>query len=84
MLEKVIENWTSRLDYIRASRGSRMPEIIFKMTKVLYQKELRGWFVADLLYPSLRVRPRLKSADFHVAENRQWPYRMIIRHVKDP
>ncbi|GFV69957.1 hypothetical protein TNCV_1983241 [Trichonephila clavipes] len=31
MLEKVIENWTSRLDYIRASRGSHMPEIIFNM-----------------------------------------------------
>ncbi|GFV40729.1 putative transposable element [Trichonephila clavipes] len=31
MLEKVIENWTSRLDYIRASRGSPMPEIIIKM-----------------------------------------------------
>ncbi|GFU76209.1 NACHT domain-and WD repeat-containing protein 1 [Trichonephila clavipes] len=31
MLEKVIGNWTSRLDYIRASRGSHMPEIIFKM-----------------------------------------------------
>ncbi|GFW78259.1 hypothetical protein TNCV_137281 [Trichonephila clavipes] len=31
MLEKVIENWTSRLDYIRASRGSYMPEIIFKI-----------------------------------------------------
>ncbi|GFW20173.1 putative transposable element [Trichonephila clavipes] len=31
MLEKVIENWTSRLDYIRATRGSPMPEIIFKM-----------------------------------------------------
>ncbi|GFX63925.1 integrase catalytic domain-containing protein [Trichonephila clavipes] len=31
MLEKVIENWTSRLDYIRASHGSPMPEIIFKM-----------------------------------------------------
>ncbi|GFW58579.1 hypothetical protein TNCV_718791 [Trichonephila clavipes] len=31
MLEKVIENWTSRLDYIRASRGSAMPEIIFKI-----------------------------------------------------
>ncbi|GFX37658.1 DUF4817 domain-containing protein [Trichonephila clavipes] len=30
MLEKVIENWTSSLDYIRASRGSPMPEIIFK------------------------------------------------------
>ncbi|GFW61134.1 uncharacterized protein TNCV_4873441 [Trichonephila clavipes] len=31
MLEKVIENWTSRLDYIRASRGISMPEIVFKM-----------------------------------------------------
>ncbi|GFV59109.1 uncharacterized protein TNCV_649981 [Trichonephila clavipes] len=31
MLEIVIENRTSRLDYIRASRGSPMPEIIFKM-----------------------------------------------------
>ncbi|GFS77532.1 transposable element Tcb2 transposase [Trichonephila clavipes] len=31
MLEKVIEKWTSRLDYIRSSRGSHMPEIIFKM-----------------------------------------------------
>ncbi|GFX00296.1 putative LOC100569746 [Trichonephila clavipes] len=31
MLEKVIKNWTSRLDYIRANRGSHMPEIIFKM-----------------------------------------------------
>ncbi|GFY00956.1 DUF4817 domain-containing protein [Trichonephila clavipes] len=31
MLGKVIENWTSRLDYIRASRDSHMPEIIFEM-----------------------------------------------------
>ncbi|GFX73418.1 SCAN domain-containing protein 3 [Trichonephila clavipes] len=31
MLEKVIENWTSRLDYVRASCGSHMPEIIFKI-----------------------------------------------------
>ncbi|GFW60068.1 DUF4817 domain-containing protein [Trichonephila clavipes] len=31
ILEKVIENWTSRLDYIRASRGSPVPEIIFKL-----------------------------------------------------
>ncbi|GFW06568.1 uncharacterized protein TNCV_2189011 [Trichonephila clavipes] len=31
MLEKIIENWTSRLDYIRASRSSPMPKIIFKM-----------------------------------------------------
>ncbi|GFV71364.1 tc3a_0 protein [Trichonephila clavipes] len=31
ILEKVIQNWTSRLDYIRASRGSPMSEIVFKM-----------------------------------------------------
>ncbi|GFU64647.1 DUF4817 domain-containing protein [Trichonephila clavipes] len=31
MLEKVIANWTSRVDYVRASRGSPMPEILFKM-----------------------------------------------------
>ena len=31
MLEKIIENCTSRLDYIRASRGGHMPEITFKM-----------------------------------------------------
>ncbi|GFT21173.1 DUF4817 domain-containing protein [Trichonephila clavipes] len=31
MLEKVLENWTSKLDYIRASCGNHMPEIIFKM-----------------------------------------------------
>ncbi|GFW14119.1 transposable element Tc3 transposase [Trichonephila clavipes] len=31
MLKKVIGNWTSRLDSIRASRGSPMPEIILKM-----------------------------------------------------
>ncbi|GFU62760.1 hypothetical protein TNCV_1519371 [Trichonephila clavipes] len=30
MLEKVIENWTSRLGYIRASRGSPMPERVLK------------------------------------------------------
>ncbi|GFW04067.1 uncharacterized protein TNCV_2051831 [Trichonephila clavipes] len=34
MLEKVIENWTFRLKYIRASRGSHMPEIIFKISYV--------------------------------------------------
>ncbi|GFT50201.1 zinc finger BED domain-containing protein 5 [Trichonephila clavipes] len=31
ILEKVIENWMSRLDYIRASCGSHMPEIMFKI-----------------------------------------------------
>ncbi|GFU86949.1 hypothetical protein TNCV_3442191 [Trichonephila clavipes] len=34
MLEKVIENWTSRLDYIRASCSSHMPDIIFRMRYV--------------------------------------------------
>ncbi|GFS48384.1 transposable element Tc3 transposase [Trichonephila clavipes] len=33
MLEKVIENGTSRLGYIRVSRGSPMPEIIFKIKR---------------------------------------------------
>ncbi|GFT93627.1 uncharacterized protein TNCV_677581 [Trichonephila clavipes] len=38
MLEKVIENWTSRLDYIRTSRGSPMQEIIFKICQVIYSQ----------------------------------------------
>ncbi|GFS56273.1 hypothetical protein TNCV_2769421 [Trichonephila clavipes] len=43
MLEKVIENWTSRLDYIRASRGSPMPEIIFKIDIVNLSKLALCW-----------------------------------------
>ncbi|GFW53241.1 uncharacterized protein TNCV_4709751 [Trichonephila clavipes] len=41
MLEKVIENWTSRLDYIPDSRGSSMPEIIFKnnATRLSFEKK---------------------------------------------
>ncbi|GFT71945.1 putative DD41D transposase [Trichonephila clavipes] len=38
MLEKVIENWTSRLDYVRDSHGSHMPEIIFKICQVIYSQ----------------------------------------------
>ncbi|GFV22011.1 uncharacterized protein TNCV_4526961 [Trichonephila clavipes] len=45
MLEKVIENWTSRLDYIRASRGSPMPEI-FKIRSV---KRHEGYWRRDLI-----------------------------------
>lgn len=30
MLQKVLENWRSRLDFVRASRGGHMPEVIFK------------------------------------------------------
>ncbi|GFS85820.1 DUF4817 domain-containing protein [Trichonephila clavipes] len=40
MLEKVIENWTSRLDYIRGSRGSPMPEITFKIFVEWAQNEI--------------------------------------------
>ncbi|GFU75052.1 hypothetical protein TNCV_3753031 [Trichonephila clavipes] len=41
MLEKVIENWTSRLDYIRASRGIHMPEIILKIiSKPTYAEKM--------------------------------------------
>ncbi|GFW89302.1 transposable element Tc3 transposase [Trichonephila clavipes] len=59
MLENVIENWTSRLDYIRASRGSPTPEIIFKIfvewaqneiavvpdfhTRILFSGEVHFW-----------------------------------------
>ncbi|GFY03718.1 putative transposable element [Trichonephila clavipes] len=39
MSEKVIENWTSRLDYIRAGRGSPMPEIIFKFGLAIHQND---------------------------------------------
>ncbi|GFV01945.1 ras-specific guanine nucleotide-releasing factor RalGPS2 [Trichonephila clavipes] len=43
-----------------------------------------GWFVAGLLHLRLRVQPRPKSVDFHDAENRQRPCRILIRHVKNP
>ncbi|GFU88711.1 transposable element Tc3 transposase [Trichonephila clavipes] len=46
MLEEVIENWTSRLDYIRASRGSPMPEIIFKISRRNSQARLPDLFVS--------------------------------------
>ncbi|GFU41851.1 hypothetical protein TNCV_3873211 [Trichonephila clavipes] len=42
----------------------------------------RSWFVIGLLHQSLWVRPCPTSADFHDAEHRQRPCRMIMRHVK--
>ncbi|GFY00407.1 putative transposable element [Trichonephila clavipes] len=54
MLGKVIENWTSRLDYIRDSRGSHMPEIIFKIGVVTKKDGTVGGFIqlhiATILY----------------------------------
>ncbi|GFW32130.1 putative transposable element [Trichonephila clavipes] len=52
MLEKVIENCTSRLDYIRASRGSPMPEIIFKI--VDSEKKSRPWRRRAAIFRKLR------------------------------
>ncbi|GFV39115.1 putative DD41D transposase [Trichonephila clavipes] len=64
MLEKVIENWTSRLDYIRASRGSPMPEIIFKiapdkalLVKLFYMNEES----ATIALRKFRVQQNVKS-----------------------
>ncbi|GFU00209.1 DUF4817 domain-containing protein [Trichonephila clavipes] len=50
MLEKVIENWTSRLDYIRASRGSPMPEITFKIFSNIYLLVFQVSSPTDLLH----------------------------------
>ncbi|GFV00407.1 uncharacterized protein TNCV_3643851 [Trichonephila clavipes] len=61
MLEKVIENWTSRLDYIRASRGSPMPEIIFKMEKYGTAKTVTGSAYLDALL--LWLFPQLEESE---------------------
>ncbi|GFV80108.1 DUF4817 domain-containing protein [Trichonephila clavipes] len=53
MLEKVIENWTSRLDYIRASRGSHMPEIIFKMKIQTPTLTQRHYFCVPIVSPTV-------------------------------
>ncbi|GFU40738.1 uncharacterized protein TNCV_3230971 [Trichonephila clavipes] len=65
MLEKVIENWTSRLDYIRASRGSPMPEIIFKMSSSRLNLDFNIEFV-DKLFPLLHYMcpPNYKMVHF--------------------
>ncbi|GFV69932.1 transposable element Tc3 transposase [Trichonephila clavipes] len=66
MLEKVIENWTSRLDYIRASRGSLMPEIIFKIRSSL--QHFHNWItVGDIAGVSIlqKLRQISKSHDVH-------------------
>ncbi|GFX53233.1 hypothetical protein TNCV_362271 [Trichonephila clavipes] len=62
MLEKVIENWTSRSDYIRASRGSPMPEIIFKMCHLSTRQRLSTYCVT--------LQKCLQRCDVHL-----WPAR---------
>ncbi|GFW92370.1 hypothetical protein TNCV_4919991 [Trichonephila clavipes] len=71
MFEKVIENWTSRLDYIRASRGSPMPDIIFKMPNLhqaicpvglQYFKGTNSCLVPKLLV-TIENQPRIQGND---------------------
>ncbi|GFT95010.1 putative transposable element [Trichonephila clavipes] len=75
MLEKVIENWTSRLDYIRASRGSPMPEIIFKMQfhkiifrikKIHVNRIIHRCFIAILSSIPLKKHPLHVLSIVHV------------------
>ncbi|GFX26363.1 uncharacterized protein TNCV_949611 [Trichonephila clavipes] len=52
MVEKVIKNWMSRLDYIRASRGSHVPEIIFKIDQLLIKypsSTEEGWWPTEIV-----------------------------------
>ncbi|GFS62727.1 uncharacterized protein TNCV_3201771 [Trichonephila clavipes] len=69
MLEKVIENWTSRLDYIRASRGSPMPEIIFKMDQ---DKSWAPHVVCSVCVEELRQWFQLKKKSFRFAVPMIW------------
>ncbi|GFW92915.1 hypothetical protein TNCV_3495481 [Trichonephila clavipes] len=60
MVEKVIENWTSRLDYFRARRGSPMPEIIFKIKVGI----VTGSRVFSLTCPFGSLGPELRATLF--------------------
>ncbi|GFX72840.1 transposable element Tcb1 transposase [Trichonephila clavipes] len=81
MLEKVIENWTSRLDYIRASRGSPMPEIIFKM---LWQRIQDDGSVSKC-YSTRRPRVTTPNEDRYLAvtakRNRRSPASDLSRQL---
>ncbi|GFS86349.1 uncharacterized protein TNCV_1681071 [Trichonephila clavipes] len=60
MLEKVIENWTSRFDYIRASRGSPMTEFIFKLEirlEQILQKSTHTWGIRVSFYDATGDHP---------------------------
>ncbi|GFS89006.1 hypothetical protein TNCV_3578261 [Trichonephila clavipes] len=72
MLEKVIENWTSRLDYIRASRGSHMPEIIFKIVVFNSWKPFSGTGSVEKNPGRSRLRTTMTR------EDRDWS--IIVRH----
>ncbi|GFU30749.1 hypothetical protein TNCV_1444601 [Trichonephila clavipes] len=72
MLEKVTENWTSRLDYIRASRGSPMPEIIFKISCAHVASVL--WYLGYWRHNHTQVKtPSLGYADTLQDTATGWP-----------
>ncbi|GFW71128.1 putative transposable element [Trichonephila clavipes] len=70
MLEKVIENWTSRLDYIRASRGSSMLEIIFKMLKQEEERRMREKEI-ELDQSRNKEQERLREKEHKEKESRE-------------
>ncbi|GFU74818.1 hypothetical protein TNCV_4424811 [Trichonephila clavipes] len=68
MLEKVIENWTSRLDYIRASRGSPMPETIFKMYQG-YESWRKNYVASSIYVKSLRIESYVAETSARVLQS---------------
>ncbi|GFW46362.1 putative DD41D transposase [Trichonephila clavipes] len=72
MLKKVIENWTSRLDYIRASRGSPMPEIIFKITDTFI----------SVLHWCAKIKDEVEKLAYQLNEEAEWTERPIRRLSK--
>ncbi|GFW91157.1 hypothetical protein TNCV_1808781 [Trichonephila clavipes] len=73
ILEKVIENWTSRLDYIGASRGSPMPEIIFKINTLYY-----GNLLVKVTEPSTAEHPLYREGPCSLRLKRP-PVRVEVR-----
>ncbi|GFY26919.1 hypothetical protein TNCV_930601 [Trichonephila clavipes] len=75
MLEKVIENWTSRLDNIRASSGSHMPEIIFKIFQLGRHVALNAGDARK--FPgrgrNLPVTNQVNKEDDQVSQLKSWP-----------
>ncbi|GFW96999.1 hypothetical protein TNCV_4802121 [Trichonephila clavipes] len=82
MFEKVIENWKSRLDYIRARRGSLMPEIIFKMLHNAHGIDSVGYRRAsgDARRNTSRYRV-YKSADGVLRDGSPFPFNYLPKLV---
>ncbi|GFS67757.1 hypothetical protein TNCV_4364191 [Trichonephila clavipes] len=76
--------WCLR-DWENVDSSLKYQMILFRCVVLRKLKNsVRSSLGTDLVSRSLWVRPHPKSVDFHDAENRHDPYRMIMRHVKDP